>query len=148
MISLRTFAVATIVLSLLVLGLEITSLILLPDFAAQFERSKRQGDPELQNIEIRHWQRMAALNGAIAIALAVPFVIAGAALLSRRPWGRTVFVWSAVGVLLFMGASCMRYVDTAQLLHVLYAAALLTFGWWFLYRSHASAALRAAAQSN
>ena len=125
-------------LAVLIVALEIFALIQLPDFAAQFERDQRRGDPDVQNIDVDHWQRMAAISGSVAIILAVPFVVAGAGLAAHQEWARALFLWSSAGVILFMIAGCIHYLDLAQVLHVLYAIALFLFGWWFLYRSRAS----------
>ena len=135
--SLKYFAISTLLLALLVLILEVLGVLALPEIGASIERSKRRGDPELRNFDLATWKRMALVDSAIASSLGVAFVISGVGLLGRRRWARLVFVAASFGVLAFMVASCVHYIDFTEILHVVYAFILLVFGWWFLFRSRA-----------
>ena len=137
--SLKYFAISTLLLALLVFILEVLGTLALPAIGASIERSKRRGDAELRNFDLETWKRLAFVDSAIAGALALAFVISGVGLLGRRPWARVVFVGASFGVLALMVASCIHYVDFTQVLHIVYALILLIFGWWFLFRSQARA---------
>ena len=135
--SLKYFAISTLFLAAVVLIIEILGTLALPDIGASIERSKRRGDPELRNFDLATWKRMVLIGDAIASSLAVAFIISGVGLLGHHGWARLLFIAASFGVLAFMVASCVSYLDFTQMLHIAYALVLLGFGWWFLFRSPA-----------
>lgn len=138
--SLRYFAISTLLLAGLVLLLEVLAASVVPDIGASIQRSKQRGDPELRNWDLKNWTRLAFVDNATASSLAIAFIITALGLLRRRQWARKLFLVSSLGVIAFMTASCIQYFDATGVLHIGYGVALLVFGWWFLFRSHASTA--------
>jgi hypothetical protein len=137
--SLRYFAISTLLLAAIALIGEAFSVVMTPDIGTSIQRSKQRGDLELRNFDLKSWTRMALVGNTIASSLAVAFLISGLGLLRRRRWARILFVAASLGVVAFMVASCVHYFDATGLLHVGYGLALLALGWWFLFRSQASA---------
>lgn len=137
--SLRYFAISTLLLAGLVFLFEVSAAAVVPDIGAAIQRDKQRGDPELRNWDLKTWTRLALTENAIAGSLAIAFIICALGLLRRKQWARKLFLASSVGVIAFMTASCVHYFDTAGVLHIGLGVALLMFGWWFLFRSRASA---------
>ena len=137
--TLRYFAISTLLLAAIVLMLEVFAALAIPEIGESIQRSKQRGDPELRNWDLNAWTRLALVGNVIASSLAVAFIISALGLLRRRQWGRSLFIAASFGVVAFMVASCVHYFDAAGVLHVVYGLALLASGWWFLFRSHAAA---------
>ncbi len=136
--TLRYFAISTLVLSLLVFVLELGAVFALPDISASVEQSKNKGDAEVRGMDVAEWSRMALVGNAVAMSLSTIFVISAVGMLRRYHWSRELFVTGSVGVLGFMVASALHYLDVTQVLHVGYGVALLVLGYWFLFRSKAA----------
>lgn len=138
--SLRYFAISTLLLATLVVLLECLAAAAVPDIGASIQRDQQRGDPELRDFDLAKWTLMALVGNTIAASLAIAFIVSSLGLLRRRSWARRLFLASSLGVVTFMIASCIRHLDTANVLRVIYGLALFLFGWWFLFRSQASTA--------
>ena len=133
--SLRYFAVSTLLVAAIALIIEMAGVLALPDITAAMARSQRRGDIELRNVDLERWTRIALLGDIIATLLALAFIVAAVGLLRRRRWARLLFLAASLGVLAFNAAACILHPDATGFLHIGYALALLAFGWWFLFHS-------------
>jgi len=140
--SLRYFAISTLLLATLIILLEAFAAAAVPDIGASIQRDQQRGYPELRNFDFQEWSRTALLGSAIAICLSIAFIISAVGLLRRRSWARGLYLASSLGVVAFMVASCIQHLDRASMLHVGYGLALFSFAWWFLFHSRASVPFR------
>src|SRR5882672_7199690 len=119
--SLRYFAISTLLVAILALVIEVFAALAVPSIGEAIQRSKQRGDPELRTFNLETWTRMALIDSVFASSLAVAFIISGLGLFRPRHWARVLFIAASLGVVAFMVASCVHYFDATGVLHVVYA---------------------------
>ncbi|HYS55678.1 MAG TPA: hypothetical protein VER58_18105 [Thermoanaerobaculia bacterium] len=135
---LRTLAVATLIFSAVVLALDIWAACRLPQTVGLLRDMKRRG-ADLHGTDPGSLREGLQFQIAVTTILAAGFIAAAIGLFRTRRWARSTFLLMSIFTFFYVASGFLISITTERVVHLAIAAALVSFGWWFLYRSRTAA---------